>query len=56
VGIRNVKTIGKRIDQLSLAALRQRRTVMAKARQAKLPTERCACGCVDNMPTATLTV
>jgi hypothetical protein len=56
VGIRNVKTIGKRIDQLSPAALRQLRTVMAKARQAKLPTERCACGCVENAPTVALTV
>jgi hypothetical protein len=55
-GVRNVKTIGQRTDQLSPEALRQLRTVMAKVRPVKLPTERCACGCVENTPTVMLTV
>jgi len=54
-GVVNVKTIGQRIDHLSLEALQQLRTVMAKARQAKLP-ERCACGCAKTAPIVTMTL
>lgn len=55
-GVINVKTIGQRTGYMSLEALRQLRTVMAKAQKAKLPGERCACGCVENAPTVELMV
>jgi hypothetical protein len=55
-GVVNVKTIGQRTDQMSLEALRQLRTVMAKAQRAKLPADRCACGCVKEAPTVTMTL
>jgi hypothetical protein len=55
-GIVHVKTIGQRTDRLSREALQQLRTVMAKARQAKLPTERCACGCAKDAATVTMTL
>jgi hypothetical protein len=55
-GVVNVKTIGQRTDHLSVEALQQLRTVMAKARQAKLPAERCACGCVKDAPIVTMTL
>ncbi|HVU49315.1 MAG TPA: DUF6438 domain-containing protein [Polyangia bacterium] len=55
-GVLNVKTIGRRTDQMSIEALQQLRTVMAKARQAKLPRERCAVGTVKDAQTVTLTL
>jgi hypothetical protein len=55
-GVLNVKTIGQRTDHMSVEALRQLRTVMARVRQTKLPAERCACGCDGKAPTVTLTV
>jgi Domain of unknown function (DUF6438) len=55
-GVVNVKTIGQRTDHMSVEALQQLRTVMAKARPSKLPTERCACGCVKDAPIVTLTL
>jgi len=55
-GVVHVKTIGQRTDHLSVEALQQLRTVMAKARPAKLPAERCACGCVKDAPIVTMTL
>jgi hypothetical protein len=55
-GVLNVKTIGPATGFMSLEALRQLRTVMAKVRQVKLPNERCACGCNKDAPTVALTV
>lgn len=54
-GVLNVKTIGPAKGHLSPEALRQLRTVMAKASRAKLPTDRCACGCVKDAPLVELT-
>jgi hypothetical protein len=54
-GIVNVKTIGAATGSLSPVGLQQLRTLMAKARQAKFPTERCACGCVKDAATVDLT-
>jgi hypothetical protein len=54
-GVVNVKTIGPAAGHLSQAAMQQLRTLSAKARPAKMPTERCACGCVENTPTVKLT-
>jgi hypothetical protein len=54
-GVRNVKTIGPAAGRLSQEAVQQLRTVMAKARQAKFPTDRCACGCLKDAALVTLT-
>jgi hypothetical protein len=54
-GVVNVKTIGPATGHLSPEALQQLHTLMAKARQAKFPTERCACGCMKDAATVTLT-
>jgi hypothetical protein len=54
-GVLNVKTIGPATGSLSPEALQQLRTLMAKARQAKFSTDRCACGCVKDAPTVNLT-
>lgn len=54
-GVVNVKTIGPATGQLGPNGVQQLRTLMAKARQAKLPADRCACGCIENTPTVKLT-
>ena len=54
-GVINVKTIGPATGRLSPEALQQLRALMAKARQAKLPSDRCACGCVKDAPAVNLT-
>jgi hypothetical protein len=54
-GVVNVKTIGAATGQLSPEALQQLRTLMAKARQVKFPTDRCACACVEDMASVKLT-
>jgi hypothetical protein len=54
-GVINVKTIGPATGHINVAALQQLRTLMAKARQAKFPPDRCACGCVKDAATVSLT-
>jgi hypothetical protein len=54
-GLVNVKRIGRASGQLSAEAVKQLRTLVAKAQKAKFPTERCACGCVKDVPTVSLT-
>jgi hypothetical protein len=54
-GVVNVKTIGPAIGHLDPEALKQLRTLVTKASQARFPVDRCACGCVKNVPTVNLT-
>jgi hypothetical protein len=54
-GVINVKTIGPATGYVTREGLQQLRTLMAKAIQAKFPTDRCACGCVKDAPTVNLT-
>src|SRR5262249_54802095 len=54
-GIVNVKTTGPAAGHLGAEALAQLHTLLGKARQAKFPKERCACGCVADTPVVTLT-
>jgi hypothetical protein len=54
-GVLNVKTIGPATGQLSQEAVQQLRTLMAKARQAGFPTDRCACGCMEDVASVKLT-
>jgi hypothetical protein len=55
VGVANVMTVGGATGQLSSEALVQLRGAIGKASHAKVPTERCACGCVTDAPDVTLT-
>jgi hypothetical protein len=54
-GVVNVKTIGAASGSLSPEAVQQLRILMAKASHAKFPTDRCACGCVNDAPIVNLT-
>lgn len=54
-GVIKVKTIGPATGHLSPEALQQLRTLMAKASQAKFPSDHCACGCVKDAPTVNVT-
>jgi hypothetical protein len=54
-GVVNVKTIGPATGQLSQEAMQQLRTLMAKARQAGFPPDRCACGCMEDVASVKLT-
>jgi hypothetical protein len=54
-GVLNVKTIGLAPGHMSPEALQQLRALMAKAQQTRFPTDRCACGCMDDVPTVELT-
>ncbi|HEY2731300.1 MAG TPA: DUF6438 domain-containing protein [Polyangia bacterium] len=51
----NVMTIGPATGRLSPEALGQLRAVMSKASQAKMPSQKCACGCATNTPYVYLT-
>jgi hypothetical protein len=55
VGVVHVKTIGQATGRLVPEALARLRALMAKAQKTKLPTERCACGCVKDAATVSLT-
>jgi hypothetical protein len=54
-GVINVKTIGPATSRLPPEAVQRLRMLIAKARQAKFPTQRCACGCVKDTATVDLT-
>jgi hypothetical protein len=54
-GVLHVKTIGPAAGHVDQDGMQRIRTLMAKARQARFPKERCACGCVKDASMVTLT-
>jgi hypothetical protein len=55
-GVVNVKTIGPATGHLSPEAVLRLRTLMAKARQARISSDPCVCGCLKGAPQVSLTM